>query len=367
MRYKLDILFDKSKKPYGGKLTYDSENRKSPYKNIENDLPKEYESANDEVPYIVEATDYVVKTIHKKDLISWKGGIELKFPISKKGALQVLEQFVSEKLQHFGDYQDVILGGKHSFLFHAAISPMLNIGLITPYHVIDAVSDYFDKLSPSSRKKLIHSVEGFIRQVIGWREFCRYTYEKNELFIDILGMKNKLSPKWYDKFGVEPVDMCIEKAFKYGYLHHTERLMVCANYMMYQDTDPVEMYKWFMEFALDSYDWVMEFNVYRMACYCAAYDETDPTDMTPYDSANPLNGMTLHNITKPYICGSRYLLKMSNIPRGVWCQMWDYMFWAFIDSHSKEIAKIYRLTPLVKFAKPKLIEMHEFAYVKNIR
>lgn len=332
MRDKYDILLDKLGNPYGGKLTYDSDNRNGPYKSMENDLPKEYESLGYEAQYIIEATDYVMKTIPHTDFIRWKS-VELKFPISRSGALCVLKQFINEKIANFGTYQDAIVGSQ-SFMFHASISPMLNIGLLTPVEVINSVVSYFSKLAPRTRKVQIHNVEGFIRQVIGWREYCRYFYSKNEQFVDTFGLKSKLSPKWYSGFGVDPVDLCIHKAFKYGYLHHTERLMICANFMLYLDTDSREMYKWFMEFALDSYDWVMEFNVFKMACY----------------SSKPV-------VSKPYICGSHYLLKMSDIPRGVWCKKWDYMFWFFIDKHKEEIQKIYRLVPLVKFAKAKLEDL----------
>lgn len=352
VRAKYGILRGKKGEPYGGDLTYDTQNREGPYKNMEKDLPSEYESLEKEVPYIIEATDYVLKTIPHTDFISWKGGVSLKFPISRTGALQVAKQFIAKKIKSFGTYQDAILGTKDSFLFHSAMSPMLNIGLLTPKEIVHAILHYFFyKLSEKTRIKEIHNVEGFIRQIVGWREYCRYNYSKNERFSNTFGLKNKLSPKWYSGFDTEPVDLCIEKAFKYGYLHHTERLMICANYMLYFDTAPEEIYRWFMEFALDSYDWVMELNIYGMVCYSGMSDRDMPEAHNAFKPA----------FSKPYICGSNYLLKMSNIPRSVWCQKWDYKFWFFMDKHHEEIEKVYRLRPLVKFAKDRLIELHEFA------
>lgn len=328
MRNKYNILSD-----IGGKLTYDKENREGPSKNMERDLPEEYRLSASEMQFVKEAIKYVAQAIPNGDLITWNDGVKLKFPISRRGALKVLNQFIKEKLTRFGTYQDAIVIGS-SFMYHAALSPMLNIGLITPVEVIQSVIKQFSAMTARMRATHIHNVEGFVRQIIGWREYCRYTYSRNDPFVNVFKMSNPLSAKWYSSFGIEPVDACIAKAFKYGYLHHTERLMICANFMLYFNTDPHAIYRWFMEFALDSYDWVMDFNVFKMVCYSGT--------------------------SKPYICSSRYLLKMSNIPRGPWCQKWDYMFWHFIHTHRTEIKKIYRLLPLVKFASAKLIELKAY-------
>jgi deoxyribodipyrimidine photolyase-related protein len=211
---------------------------------------------------------------------------------------------------------------------------MINIGLITPDEVINSILNYFDNLTKNEKKKKINDVEGFIRQILGWREFTRYMYEYHSdkyLNKNFFKATKLLSNKWYDgTTGIEPLDICINKAFKYGYLHHIERLMVVANYMTLSGIKPLEMYRWFMEFSLDSYDWVMEYNIYCMASY---------SDGGQYTS-------------KPYISSSAYILKMSNYDKsGIWLEKWNKLFWDFLAKHKNKIKKIGRLSMLLKYLK----------------
>ena len=145
--------------------------------------------------------------------------------------------------------------------------------------------------------------------------------------------KIKLSKQWYNgTTGIAPVDDAIEKAFRFGYLHHIERLMIIANYMTLSSIDPKEMFRWFTEFSLDSYDWVMEYNIYVMGSY------SDGGNFT----------------TKPYISSSNYILKMSDYPGGKasedWSKIWDLKFWQFMKKYSAKMKKINRLGMLVKHA-----------------
>lgn len=322
------ILMDKDNKPFGGKLTYDKDNRKAPYEGIENDIAtinKEDKIEYTNNKYVQEAIKYVKKYFNENQL-HFNEDIILKFPIDRKGSLNRLNYFIEHKLKNFGDYQDVIINDPdNSFVFHSALSPMLNIGLLTPDEIIDAV------LASKFNKNTIHNVEGYIRQILGWREFTRYMYQyHSNMYMNknFFKAEKKLDVSWYDgSTAILPLDVCIKKAFKFGYLHHIERLMIVANYMTLIGISPHNMYKWFMEFSLDSYDWVMEFNVYCMASY------SDGGQFT----------------SKPYISSSHYIRNMSNYKtNNEWTEKWDKLFWKFMKKHKNKIKKIGRLAGLLK-------------------
>jgi deoxyribodipyrimidine photolyase-related protein len=359
IRKKKNILIDKNGEFYGKKVTYDTENRKKPYSGIENDLDDSLGSKIDftKNKYVVEAFRYVKKTIKSSDLTIWSDNglkiddydnlsdtdLKLKFPIDTKNAKFRLNYFIKNKLDMFGDYQDAFLDtddDNSSFIFHSGLSVMINIGLITPEDVIDSVIKHFNALSISVKNKQIHNVEGFIRQILGWREFTRFVYQHHSdkyLNKNYFNADQKLTKEWYSgTTNIPPIDLCIKKAFKYGYLHHIERLMVVANFMTLSGINPKLMYKWFMEFSLDSYDWVMEFNIYSMGSYSDAGTFT----------------------SKPYISGSNYLLKMSNYDKNDdWINIWDLMFWQFMLKHKNKLKKVGRLSMLIGNAKKRVDEI----------
>jgi deoxyribodipyrimidine photolyase-related protein len=139
-----------------------------------------------------------------------------------------------------------------------------------------------------------------------------------------------LSAKWYEgKTGVVPVDHTIEKAFSTGYLHHIERLMIMGNYMTLFGISPKEMYKWFMEFSMDSYDWVMIVNVFGMVAHADA--KKGPT------------------FTKPYISSSNYVLKMSHYKKEKsWTDEWDEAYYDFLEKYKDIWSKNPRMTFMMK-------------------
>ena len=172
----------------------------------------------------------------------------------------------------------------------------------------------------------VNSLEGFVRQVLGWREYIRAVYETQ-------GVKQRTAnywqhtrpiPKalWEGSTGIEPIDDAIGRLLKTGYNHHIERLMILGNFMLLCEFDPNEVYRWFMEMYIDSYDWVMVPNVYGMSQYA--------------------DGGLMS--TKPYISGSSYVLKMSNYSKGNWCAVWDALFWRFIYKHKEKFAKNPRMS-----------------------
>jgi deoxyribodipyrimidine photolyase-related protein len=361
MRKKTNVLMDRNLKPEGGKLTYDVANRNPPYKGMADDINKKSskigEKAEQDISTdnkVISAVKYVTENIAESHLQIWNGsykdikknkynlssvGLELRFPIDHKGADSRLKYFIKNKLDNFGTYQDAIIGSTEdndlrSFIYHSGISVMLNVGLLTPWQVIDAILKYYK--SKSNKKKILPDVEGFVRQLIGWREFSRYTYEYESIKYlnkNFFSANKKLNKSWYGATtNILPVDDCIEKAFKFGYLHHIERLMVISNFMTISSIHPKEMFRWFTEFSLDSYDWVMEYNIYVMASY------SDGGNFT----------------TKPYISSSNYIFKMSDYQNNSlnkeWANKWDLLFWKFMKRHKTKIKKINRLSMLLKYA-----------------
>jgi len=250
----------------------------------------------------------------------------LQFPLTHEESHRWLDRFLAERFAQFGKYQDSIVvspdGQPQNFLFHSCISPMLNIGLLTPREVIDATVEYRKKHADQIP---MAAYEGFIRQVIGWREYQRYIYVTIGPKIrkmNHFGNVRHLTQAWYDgTTGIQPVDDAIKMAWRDGYLHHILRLMVVGNFMNLVGLHPDDAYRWFMEFALDAYDWVMIGNVYSMTMWADG-------------------GMTMR---KPYISSSKYILDMSNYPaRGAeWLDKWDAVYHHFIDRNGDKLLRTY--------------------------
>ena len=184
-------------------------------------------------------------------------------PTSRKDAMLFLNNFIKNKFYLFGDYEDAI-SKQDDFLFHSALSPILNSGLITPNEIINKVRKFQDKIK-------INSYEGFIRQLIGWREFIRGIYQKFDQKLingNYFNNNRRMKACWYKGHtGIPPLDDAIKKAIKLGYNHHIERLMIIANIMNLSRINPAEVFSWFMEYYVDASDWVMVPNVFGMGLY----------------------------------------------------------------------------------------------------
>ena len=310
-RKKHGILIDKDGKPEGGKWTFDSENRKKYPKNKIPPKIKELQADK----YFTEAVSYI--KLHFKDNPGRIPEIP-QYPTSFTQAKEWLKEFLENRFSEFGVYEDAIVE-KEIFLNHSVISPLLNTGLLTPDVVVNE-SLKFSNLVP------INSLEGFIRQIIGWREFIRGIYifkgsfeRKNNFF----GFKRKIPKSFYNATtGILPVDNAIKKTLDKSYCHHIERLMVLGNFMLLCEFDPDEVYMWFMELFIDSYDWVMVPNVYGMSQF------SDGGIMS----------------TKPYISSSNYIKKMSDFnTKGEWTNIWDGLYWRFINNHREVFKKNIRM------------------------
>ena len=199
-----------------------------------------------------------------------------------------LNDFLKNRFFEFGDYEDAIVQ-KELILNHSLLSPMINSGLLTPSYVVNELNDY------ATKKNIpINSFEGIIRQIIGWREFIRGVYVSKgsiERTKNYWGFTKKMPDSFYTaSTGIKPVDDSINKVNDNAYLHHIERLMVIGNFMFLCEINPDDVYKWFMELFIDSYDWVMVPNVYGMSQFA--------------------DGGLMS--TKPYISSSNYIMKMSD-------------------------------------------------------
>jgi len=247
------------------------------------------------------------------------------YPITHKTAKKFLTSFIKNKFDKFGDYQDFIKKDE-SFLFHSILSSSINIGLLNPIDIINEIQKYKNKIP-------LNSYEGFIRQLF-WREYQLYCYKtidyKKELKTPYLESKERINKSWYTgNRGIEIIDDTIKKAFDTGYLHHIERLMVMGNYMSLIGLKPEDGYKWFMEFSIDSYDWVMNQNVYDMVFF-----------------------VTTKTMRKPYVSSSNYLIKMSDYKKGDWSEEWDKLYEEFQKRNLDKLWKYrYSFPGLKKYKK----------------
>ena len=316
-RKKLNILVDDEKKPLGGKWSFDAENRLK--------YPK------DKIPPIVsfpakskfyeEAIEYV-----ENNFVGNLGSVSttIIYPTTHEESEKWLTDFLEQRMQEFGDYEDAIAQDE-LILNHSVLTPMLNIGLLLPMQIVKTTIEYAQK-----KEIPINSLEGFIRQIIGWREFIRAMYilkGTQQRRLNFWKFDKEIPTSFYEgNTGIKPIDKTIKKVYATAYCHHIERLMVLGNYMVLNEFNPDAVYKWFMESFIDAYDWVMVPNVYGMSQFA------DGGIMS----------------TKPYISGSSYLLKMSDYKKEGWYEVWDALFWRFMHTHRDFFLKNPRLGMLIK-------------------
>jgi deoxyribodipyrimidine photolyase-related protein len=321
-RKRRQLLLEPNGKPLGGKWTYDSENRQRFPKNAKPPLI----SLPHNQKFLPEAIEYVEKHFTKN-----YGNTEPPFykakgfyPVTHKEAEIWLDDFLQSRFQHFGAYEDAMVPSE-ALLYHSCLTPMLNTGLLTPQQVLDKALD-----AAVEYKVPLNSLEGFVRQLTGWREFIRIVYEREgrrqrtQNFWDF----NRKIPEsfWNGTTGIEPVDVVIKKILQNGYCHHIERLMVLGNFMLLCEFHPDEVYRWFMELFVDAYDWVMVPNTYGMISFADG-------------------GLMM---TKPYISSSNYLMKMGPWNKGPWQGVWDGLFWRFMHKHRDFFLQNPRLGMLLK-------------------
>lgn len=321
-RKRMSVLI-KGGSPTGGKWSYDFMNRQP--------LPKDTKLPN--MPKI--AYDSVFKQVSKlvENNFSKNPGNTKDFwlPTSQKEAERWLGDFIKNRLPYFGPYEDAMKDGE-PFLFHSVLSALLNIGLLPPAEIIEMVLHEYSKKHIS-----LNTCEGFVRQLIGWREYIygMYEFSEDKIRSNYFGFNKKLEGWWYSdpkKSLPTPLPSVLSNTFGYGYNHHIERLMVLGNWFLLNEYDPESVYEWFSSMYVDAYEWVMVPNVYGMSQYA--------------------DGGYL--ATKPYIAGGNYLQKMGNWwPSLKDAQASEYtvLYWRFIKKHADKFAKNPRMSLVVSQAK----------------
>jgi len=301
-RRRMELLLEKDGSPLGGRWSFDDENRKPmPKRGLE--IPPEPSAPRR--PETEEALRYVEERF--ADYPGALGGFA--YPVTSEDAAAWLDTFLEQRFPSFGPYEDA-LSRRARVLFHSVLTPALNIGLLTPAQVLERTLQHaaeHDVPPPS--------LEGFVRQIVGWREFIHCVYQRHGIAMrtsNFFGHRRDL-PKslWTGKTGIAPVDLVVGRVLDTGYAHHIERLMVLGNFMLLCGCAPRQVCDWFMELFIDAYDWVMVPNVYGMSQFADG-------------------GIFA---TKPYLSGSNYLRKMSDYQPGPWCAVWDGLFWSFVDRH----------------------------------
>jgi len=331
-RVKYNIMIKKSGDkfvPVGDKWSFDTENR-SKFEKDETEQDLLVFGSKTRKQLIAESIEYVENNF--SDHYGNCDQNDFIYPITHSEAEKWLDHFIENKLANFGKYEDA-MSSKIKFGYHSLLSGILNIGLITTRQILAKIAN----ITTTQTKTNIQSVEAFIRQIIGWREYCYFTYDKyyDQLISSSIYVKNKKpipEKVWQGQTLIPIIDNIIHNLNKYAYSHHIERLMGMGNFLLLIGVSPDDIFKWFQTMYIDAYDVFMVPNVYGMLLYAKTNDK---------------NRM----MTKPYFCASNYLLKMSNykisnITFGnniscKWTEVMDALYYSFIKTYSEDLKKNY--------------------------
>ena len=313
MRRRSGLLIDPDGKPTGGKWNFDHDNRKTPPRGLNYPAPLRVDP--DETTREVLALVAARFGKHFGELESFT------FPVTAAGARKALKHFIATALPGFGDYQDAMLAEQDT-LYHAVISPMLNCGLLTAREVCDAAVAAYD-----AGDAPINAVEGFVRQVLGWREYIRgmYWLEMPEFeTANALGATRPL-PEFY--WTAETEMRCLHITVKdtraHAYAHHIQRLMVLGNFAMLAGVDPKAIDDWFLVVYADAYQWVELPNVIGMSQYA----DGGKLGSKPY-----AGGGAYINRMSDYCGRCRYDVKAKTGPDA--CPF-NYLYWDFLARHER--------------------------------
>ncbi len=317
--------------PEGGQWNYDAENRRThrDWQRLDRPRPTRRPSAP---PDGLTREVMAMVDEHFPDNPGDTAGFWL--PVDRPGALEWLDAFVRERLPHFGAFEDLMVQGEPTH-YHSVLSPLLNLGLLSPRECVEAAIDAYRRGAAP-----LNSVEGFVRQIIGWREFINGVYwlkmpeykKSNHL-----GAERPL-PSWF--YTGETEMNCLHQALRQvidlGYNHHIQRLMVLGNFFLIAGTKPQEAERWFLEMYVDAYDWVMAANVLGMILYA--------------DGG--------YMATKPYAAAASYINKMSDYCRHCRFQPtvrhgpdacpYNFLFWDFFDRNADALRDNARVNVLIR-------------------
>lgn len=323
-RRRTGILMDGGK-PAGRRWNFDAENREP--------LPK----GGVEIPRLPigpadEVTAGAIEDVGRHFPDAPGDPTEFWLPVTPETSRSWLDAFVTERLASFGRYEDA-MDADEAFLFHGVLSPLLNVGLLTVDEVVRAAVGRRGEVP-------LASLEGFVRQVIGWREYMRGAYRAwpELMHANHFALRRSLEDWWYTGEGVPedlpvPVRTVLARVIRHGYAHHIERLMVLGNWFLLQGYDPREVYEWFSSLFVDAYEWVMVPNVQGMSQYA--------------DGGRVA--------TKPYISGGAYLQRMGSwwsSDKAARDSAFTDAYWAFLDEHEDQLTGNPRLNmPLARMRK----------------
>lgn len=323
MRRHFQVLMEPDGSPTGGKWNFDEENRKPLRAGIS--LPEVAEWEPDEI------TLGVIAEIRQEE---GTGEVEnFRWAVTRSQALEALDNFIATRLVDFGPYEDAMTT-RSGTLFHSLLSPYLNLGLLEPLEVVRAAEEAY-RLGRAP----INSVEGFIRQVLGWREFIYWQYWQQMPGLEDANhwQAHRRLPDlfWTGETEMNCLKQVVSRVLAEGYSHHIERLMIICNYCLLAGIDPRQVADWFNAVYIDAFDWVVLPNVIGMG----------------------LNADGGRTATKPYIASANYINRMSDYCKG--CQYdpkqrtgrqacpFNILYWNFLIEHEQALRGNPRLGPAV--------------------
>jgi deoxyribodipyrimidine photolyase-related protein len=322
-RRRFGVLMAKDQ-PLGGQWNYDHDNRKAPPRGLQGPPPLWF--APDAVTEAVISTVEELDARRRADGLPPLPGVSRPFhwAVTREQALQVLEHFIATRLDGFGPYQDAMVAGQPT-LWHALLSPYLNLGLLHPLEVIRRLEQ-----AGVERGTTLASLEGVIRQILGWREYTHGLYHwfgEEYPSLNHFGASAPL-PAWLEELGTSGMrcmDTVLAEIQSNGYAHHIQRLMVLANYGLLAGLDPQAFTAWFHRMFIDGFDWVMQTNVLGMGLFA----DGGRLASKPYAaSGNYIRRMGT------YCQGCRYDVKARS---GAGACPFNVLYWDFLDRHAAQL------------------------------
>jgi len=333
-RRRFGVLMD-GHEPLGGQWNYDHDNRKAPPRGLKGPEPLWFE------PDAI--TEAVLETVEQLDGDRRAAGLPplpgnsrpFRWGVTRQQALQVLDQFIATRLAGFGPYQDAMVSGQPT-LWHALLSPYLNLGLLHPLEVIRRL-----ERAGLERHTPLASLEGVIRQILGWREYTHGLYHwfgEDYTTLNHFGATAPL-PAWIEQLGgsgMACMDTVLAEIRTSGYAHHIQRLMLLANYGLLAGLDPQALTAWFHRMFIDGFDWVMQTNVLGMGLFA----DGGRLASKPYAaSGNYIRRMSDH-------CqGCRYDVKVRSGPKA--CPF-NALYWDFLARHAELLRANPRMALVMK-------------------
>ncbi len=326
MRRRTGLLMAADGAPQGGRWNYDAENRKPPTAGLEGGSP---------LRFAPDATTLEVLDLVAKRFDGHFGELEpFWFAVTRTQALEALDHFVTHALPGFGDHQDAMVDGE-DWLFHSALSQYLNVGLLLPMEACEAAERaYRDGAAP------LNAVEGFVRQILGWREYVRGIYWR---FMPDYGRRNHLGARralpdfyWSGDTDMRCLAKVIDQTRREAHSHHIQRLMVTGNFALLAGIDPQQVCDWYLAVYADAYEWVELPNTLGMALYADG-------------------GLMA---SKPYAASGAYVSRMSDFcsfccydvkkKQGPEACPFNYLYWNFMLENRQQLKGNPRMQPVFR-------------------